>query len=207
MPLKSPLRFKRGSNHALGPPAFWGLVLIAGIVLVALWLRPPAPEPPQWRPIDVPSRGDVVTRPEARSESEPLSDNPAYGRLRQTSDGVYESAAGLRYRQGGADGHRIDHILRHARDAPERPVHGVFAGTRDDILGVIDEAYSIARQRGPPDVRVRREDSRTVYTVKLGRKIGYLGGQSGKRQRHPPLTHLRLVLEGRDVITAFPVRP
>jgi hypothetical protein len=42
--------------------------------------------------------------------------------------------------------------------------------------------------------------------VDLGRRIGYIGGQTGKRKNYPAASHLRLVLEGQNVITAFPDR-
>ena len=94
--------------------------------------------------------------------------------------------------------------MEHARDNKEKPVHGVFLGNREEILAVIDEAYQIARKRGPPTVKKEEEGDRTVYLVDMKRKIGYLGGKVGDRKNHPPCRFLQLVLEENAVITAFP---
>jgi hypothetical protein len=141
-------------------------------------------------------------RPEVAAEPE----EPALGQLREIRRDVYESTAGLQYRRGSQEGHRLTHLMRHAEDDPDRPVHGVFDGDRDEILAVIDEAYRLIQARGREVVRSERDEGRMVYTVDLGRRIGFVGGQSGARQRHPEARHLRLILDGVDVITAFPVR-
>lgn len=112
------------------------------------------------------------------------------------------SKAGLRYGPGGAEGHRLQHVMRHLQDMPERDIHGVFdASGREQLVAVIDEAYRKARSDGD----MRKERQRTVYTVDLGRRIGYVGGQVGKRQRYPPCHKVKLVLQQLDVITAYPV--
>lgn len=129
---------------------------------------------------------------------------PALGQLREIGRKVFVSTAGLHYRPGSADGHRLDHIMRHAEDDLSKPVHGVFLGDRDAILKLIDEAYLIALKRGPPQVIVEDEDDRTVYTVDMKKKIGYVGGEVGQRKKKPACTKLRIVLEGTNVITAFP---
>lgn len=149
-------------------------------------------------PVVIPSQVETpLVRPQNRSQET----------LRETRPGVLESKAGLIYRQGGAQGHWLDHVMEHATDDLSKPTHGVFLGSREEILALIDEAWETAQKRGPPDVKIEREGERTVYTVNLKRKIGSLGGQSGKRKNHPALKSLRLVLEERDVITAFPVAP
>lgn len=131
---------------------------------------------------------------------------PDSGFLTQIRPRVFESPAGLMYGPGSAEGHRLNHVLRHSADDPHRPVHGVFDGNREDILAVLDEAYRIASKRGPP-VDVEQEGPRTVYTIDMGRRVGYVGGEAGERDGHPAAKHVRLVLEGRDVITAFPLKP
>ena len=72
-------------------------------------------------------------------------------------------------------------------------------------MALVDEAYRQAL--GGDNTRVEQEDERTVYTVNLGRRIGYIGGESGNRRGRPAARHLRLVLEGSDFVTAFPYRP
>ena len=80
-----------------------------------------------------------------------------------------------------------------------------IATTRQRVVALVDEAY-LQAQTGR-DTRTRREEERTVYDVNLRRRIGYIGGTSGNRKNHPEAKHLRLVVEGDRVITAFPVRP
>ncbi|MCH5373093.1 MAG: hypothetical protein JJ992_03890 [Planctomycetes bacterium] len=68
---------------------------------------------------------------------------------------------------------------------------------------MIDEAYLLVKRRSP-QVQSRREQGRMVYDVDLKRRIGFIGGQEGRRKGNPPATHVRLVLEDDRVITAFP---
>lgn len=120
---------------------------------------------------------------------------------------VYETPAGLRYTRGSQHGHRLKHVMAHAEDDPDRPgQHGVF-GSSDpaEVIALVDEAYEQALTG--KRTATKREGERTVYEVDLGRKIGYIGGQSGNRRNRPPARHLRLVVQGKNFITAFPVRP
>jgi hypothetical protein len=115
------------------------------------------------------------------------------------------SPAGLHYRGRDPDGQtRVAHVLRHARDIPNREgSHGVFDGGEDAVFAAIDEAWElIQKKRLPPQV----ESGRHVYSVPLGRRIGYLGGRAGAARGHPPLQRLFLVLEADtpNVVTAFP---
>jgi hypothetical protein len=147
----------------------------------------------------------VAAAPSGRAADD--STDARLGELREVSPRVFESAAGLRYRPGSEEGHRVDHVLTHAEDDPQRPgSHGVFDGDRAVILAVIDEAY-LKAQRGGRDVKTDREDGRTIHTVNMQKRVGYVGGESGRRRDHPEARHVRLVLEGADIITAFPVRP
>ncbi len=146
---------------------------------------------------------DNRSRNETRSRNE-LEPPP---QLREAGRNVYESPAGLRYGPGSLEGHRLKHVRLHTKDEPNRPgSHGVFEGGMDEAIRVIDEAYRIAQQRGPP-TRVRKDGNRTIYTIDMGRKIGFVGGQTGQRTGRPSVTHVRLVLEGNRIITAFPVKP
>lgn len=118
---------------------------------------------------------------------------------------IFKSTAGLVYMQGSADRHRLKHVLKHAKDDLSKPVHGVYASEdREVVLEWIDRAY-IQGQKGGRGVRVQEEGDRTVYTVDMGKKIGYVGGQVGERKGHPACKYLRLVVQdGNEVITAFP---
>lgn len=165
--------------------------------------------------IDLPGFGDltsVVSEPPTPERSDrPPQKPPATGELNQILSGssrqTYQSPAGLRYTRGSQHGHRLKHLMAHAEDQPDRPgQHGVFdSNVPAEVVALVDEAY-LQAQAGK-DVRTDREDERTVYTVDLGRRIGYIGGESGNRRNRPAARHLRLVVEGRDFVTAFPYRP
>lgn len=115
------------------------------------------------------------------------------------------SPEGLLYTMGPRGEHRVDHVMRHGRDMPDRPVHSVFEGGRNDILAVIDEAYALVKADSS---QVRSSDSRgnEAHTIQMRRKIGYEGGQKGKRKGYPVLKSVKLILDGDRVITAYPVR-
>lgn len=126
--------------------------------------------------------------------------------LAEVGKNRFESPAGLVYAMGPGGEHRIEHILRHAHDVPDRPVHSVFSGDQDTILSVIDEAYNLA-QREPQRARSTREGNRTEYTIDMQKTIGYEGGQKGKREGFPALSRLKLVVQNKtDVVTAYPCR-
>lgn len=146
------------------------------------------------------------TAPSSHSADEPdESDSTHWPGLTEIQPNVFVSPAGLEYREGSAEGHRLTHLMRHAEDDPDRPIHGVFDGTRDEILALLDEVWQSAQTRGPPHVDREQQGRRTVYTVQLGRKIGFVGGKSGARRGYPPCQGVKLVVEGDDVITAYPV--
>jgi hypothetical protein len=129
------------------------------------------------------------------------------GGLRSLGGTTWESAAGLRYGPGSAQGNRVRHVLEHAADIPTRAgAHGVFSGGRSRVLETIDEAYVLARAGGA-GVSVVQQGARTTYTVDMGRTIGFVGGRAGAALGNPGASHVRLVLEGSNVITAFPVIP
>lgn len=161
--------------------------------------EPAAGKPPAIRQE---STTKAAGRQEPRSQSTAV---PKLGVLKDVGGKVLESTAGLRYGPGSQEGHRVKHILRHNTDDPDRPVHGVFDGDAGEVFALIDEAYLYTFDRGPPQVTTEQDDGRTIYVVDLGRRIGYVGGQSGQRQDYPAATHVQLVLEGSNVITAYPV--
>lgn len=154
----------------------------------------------------IPAEADRDNSTSSTLEKPPTNSPPALGKLREIRDLVFESTAGLRYVPGSADSHRLKHVMQHAKDDLSKPKHGVFKGGRDEILAVIDEAYEKAK-KGGKDVRNSLRDERTAYIVNLGRKIGYVGGSSGKRDGNPDCHYLQLVIEDENVvITAYPTR-
>ncbi|MEM6328779.1 MAG: hypothetical protein AAF790_00870 [Planctomycetota bacterium] len=148
--------------------------------------------------------GRQATDTSARSAEE-VAD--AAGVLQRVGSSVYQSPAGLRYTRGSQHGHRLLHVMAHARDVPNRPGnHGVFEpGDAKTVVLLVDAAYEQAI--AGRSVVAEREGGRVRYDVDMGRRIGFIGGQSGNRRGGPAATHLRLVLQGKNVITAFPVRP
>lgn len=162
---------------------------------------------------------DTQSAPVAHRDSEPPTTPPQPDRDTNTSAGelgkilnsnsrdVYRSPAGLRYTRGSQHGHRLKHLMAHTQDVPNRPgPHGVFDSDQPaEVVALVDEAY-LQAQSGR-DTRTRNEDERIVYDVNLRRRIGYIGGESGNRKKRPAAQHLRLVVEGDRLITAFPVKP
>jgi RHS repeat-associated protein len=126
--------------------------------------------------------------------------------LTQTGPNTYKSPAGLEY---GPDPNpnfasRVDHVLNHAVDQPNRPLHGVFGATTDTgVLQDIDEAYQKVLNN---DAFPVQQGNRTVSFVDMGRDIGMVGGQAGAAAGNPVVQYVQLVTEnGNRVISAFPV--
>ncbi len=143
---------------------------------------------------------------DAKAAEKDAKDPPGKLSLLSGTRDRFRSTAGLLYVPGSRDGHRLKHVLKHAKDDLSKPVHGVFNGDgdRDQILAWIDIAYEKGR-KGGKGVDRKEENGRVVYTVDLGKKIGFVGGQVGKRKNMPPCRYLRLVLEdGNKVVTAYP---
>ncbi|MEO0529439.1 MAG: hypothetical protein AAF266_02565 [Planctomycetota bacterium] len=155
-------------------------------------------------PSTVPPATDAEDRSKAPSQTDASELSEV---LTSTGRDTYRSTAGLRYTRGSKHGTRLAHVMSHAQDEPNRVgQHGVFGdGDPVAVVRLIDEAYEQALSG--TGTRTEREGDRTVYTVDLGRRVGYIGGQSGNRRNRPPAEHVRLVVEGDRLITAFPVRP
>lgn len=143
--------------------------------------------------------------PAAPNSSNAASDESLrYGLLRETASDDFISPGGLRYTRGSAEGHRLKHLERHLQDDPDRPgKHGVFDGDMPQVLRRLDEAYTLAK-RGGNRTKKSEEDGRTVYEVSFPEPVGYIGGRDGRRDSHPDARHIRLVVDGNKVITAFP---
>lgn len=127
-----------------------------------------------------------------------------YGLLVDEGGERYRSPAGLLYTRGSQEGHRLKHLERHVVDNPSRPgPHGVFDGGMEGALEMVDEAY----RRALTGARTTKqeEDGRVIYTVDLGKRVGFGGGRDGQRRKHPPARRVRLVLEQDRVITAYPM--
>ncbi|MDE0862988.1 MAG: hypothetical protein OSA98_04315 [Rubripirellula sp.] len=127
-----------------------------------------------------------------------------YGLLQEFAKDQFRSPAGLVYAPGSAEGHRLEHLRRHTKDQSTRPGnHGVFDGDMPGALKTIDLAYTRAKQGQRTTKKMDR--NRTVYTVDMGKRVGFVGGRDGGRRRNPMAKRVRLVLEGNRVITAYPM--
>ena len=127
-----------------------------------------------------------------------------YGLLREIRNDRFLSPAGLEYVPGSAEGHRLEHLRRHTKDQPSRPgKHGVFDGGMEGALVTIDRAYDRAKKKQRTTKQTSRD--RTIYTVDMGRRVGYVGGREGKSSGNPMARRVKLVLEGTRFITAFPL--
>lgn len=162
------------------------------------------------------SGNDARSNPNKTSGSKPASTKPDSTKptapppgkltLVNRSRQEFKSTAGLMYVRGSQDGHRLKHVLKHGEDDLSKPVHGVFDGDgdKDKILAWIDIAYEKGK-KGGKGTRKEDQGGRTVYTVRMDSRIGFVGGQKGQRGRERPCQYLRLVLQnGNEVVTAYP---
>ncbi len=106
--------------------------------------------------------------------------------LEEVGRDAYRSPGGLLYTRGSVHGHRLKHLMAHASDDPDRPgQHGVFDETDPiKLVQLIDQVYLQARSG--EQTRKTVEGERTVYTIDVGRRVGYIGGESGARRTIPP---------------------
>ena len=152
-------------------------------------------------------RGKLQVRLTAPAHIRRVDLTPAVAKveLKQLGRDHWQSPAGLHYRGRDPDGRtRLDHVLRHAKDDPRRDgPHGVFDGGRDGALATIDEAWRLARKR---KTRPEVEGGRAAYSVRLPRRVGYLGGRTGAGRQNPPLYRVQIVVEREtsNVVTAYP---
>lgn len=115
-----------------------------------------------------------------------------------------KSPAGLIYNMSRSGEHRADHVLRHAEDQPNRNgSHGVFDANGDDVFRLVDEAYDLVKAKSQ-QVKISNSDGKLECVIDMQRRIGYKGGQSGKRAGNPPLSKMKLILGDNRVITAYP---
>jgi hypothetical protein len=126
-------------------------------------------------------------------------------KLKEIGKNVWLSPAGLRYQGRDPEGlTRVEHIMRHVRDIPDRDgPHGVFDGGKGVAFAVIDEAWQLAQKK---KLRASVEGDRSSYLVFMKRRVGYLGGRTGKQKRNPPLDRVFIVFETdtKNIVTAFP---
>ena len=103
---------------------------------------------------------------------------------------TWTTPGGLIYGMGSAHGNRIKHVLDHLRPNPNKPTHSVFTTTRDRLLGLIDEAWSLRSGSG-----TLQSNGNRVFTVPMGRVVGTRGE-----------TNIVIVIKDgtNEVITSYP---
>jgi hypothetical protein len=152
-------------------------------------------------------KADEKAEPKAAATADTKpDDDPSlkYGVLREIGNERYISPAGLLYTPGSAEGHRLEHLRRHTEDQPSRPgKHGVFDGGMEGALKTIEQAYENAK--AGKRTSERTDQGRTIYTVDMGKRVGYIGGREGNQRRKPMARRVQIVLEGNRVITAYPL--
>lgn len=165
-------------------------------------------------PPESPSKNSVVDEKPAEKaqdgkakESQPLEpDDRVHGVLKDLGRNRFESPEGLIYGPGSEEGHRLKHIERHLEDQPARPgPHGVFQGEMKDFLQAIDRTFAMA-SKGSKGTSKKEDNGATIYEAAFDKPIGFLGGTDGKRKNKPALKRMRVVVRGKSVITAFPVK-
>jgi hypothetical protein len=124
--------------------------------------------------------------------------------LKEVGKNRFESPAGLIYKPGSEEGHRLKHIERHLKDIPDRPgSHGVFDGSMVEFLIAIDDAVTRAKRK-LKGTSMEEDDGAMVYEAAFDKPIGFLGGETGKRKKNPKVKKMRVVIQDDAVITAFP---
>ena len=95
------------------------------------------------------------------------------------------------YGRGSAHGNRILHILDHTVPNPSKPVHTVFNVKRNQLIGLIDEAWATRTGTGTLQANGNR-----TWLIPMNRQVG-MGGQ----------TAIQLVTRDgtTQIITAFPI--
>ncbi len=198
---KNPLKAK--------PTRSVGVLLLLALAVLYGLARPTLNERFGW---DLPSvpRSDGAARPSPTVESkveraEAAGDTQRlYGLLEDLGDRRFLSPSGLLFTPGSAEGHRLDHLRRHVEDDPGRPGrHGVFDGGMEGALQTLDRAHEMAKA-GDRTTQYQ-DDGRTIYTVDMGARIGYVGGREGRRLNNPVARRIRIVLEQNRLITAYPL--
>jgi hypothetical protein len=191
-------------------PARWAITILV-VVIAYVLLQPRLNTWFGWNLPSIPAMLGQETatreRPTAAAEkSEPPSAaSLKYGILKSLGRERYESPAGLVYGPGSEEGHRLQHIERHLKDDPDRPgSHGVFRGSMDQFLMAIDDTYRRARGHAK-GTRTRNEEAETIYEAPFEEPVGFLGGSAGREKRNPDLKRLRIVVRGKNLITAFPI--
>lgn len=98
---------------------------------------------------------------------------------------------------------RLEHIMKHTIDMPQRPVHGVFIINKAQVIELLDETW-VRIQSGA--LKGDERSGKVAYRYDTGRVIGYMGGKKGRRGHNPRLRQVLIVVKKNrsEVVTFFP---
>ena len=140
-----------------------------------------------------------------------VKERDVLGPLHRTGPDTFESrTTGLVY---GPDpnpniGNRVNHVLRHTVDDPNRAMHGVFSGDRN-VFDVVDDTYTRSQTASTGVVHHPQQTKpwgvRDTSIVTSDNPIGYVGGQNGAAAGNPSSSHVQLVVNGNQRVTSYPV--
>jgi len=119
----------------------------------------------------------------------PVKGTGNLGKLTKLGDNAWESSAGLIYGADKKFGNRVKHVLAHGTPNPSKASHTVFNVGSDEILGLVDEAWTM---KGNP-----LTNDPGAYLVDMGRTIGTNGESTIKVIVKPGTS---------EIITAYPVK-
>ena len=103
---------------------------------------------------------------------------------------TWTSQAGLVYGQGSIHGNRVKHVLDHLVANPNKTSHSLFNVKRNQLIGLIDQAWLRKGNAVPGDPG--------AYLIDMGRVIGTAGEQ-----------YIKLIVKPgtKRIITAYPIIP
>ena len=92
---------------------------------------------------------------------------------------------------GSKEGNRVLHVLEHTKPNPNKAIHSVFTARKNEVLGVIDEAWSLKGGMAG----VLQANGNRVFDIPMGKVVGTNGE-----------TFIRIVVKDgtSEIITAFP---
>ena len=123
-------------------------------------------------------------------------------RLTVVGPSRWQSPAGAVYGPDPRFGNRVLHVLNHASNQNRNVPHGVFTVPRNQVLSLVDEAYTTMNANR---ALYARSPGGNAFDVPVGRIIGFEGGGGTGL----PATTVRIVTRtatSNEIITAFPAR-
>lgn len=126
------------------------------------------------------------------------------GAITQSGNNSWKTKNGLYIRGKDPKGlTRLEHIMRHSKNIPNRDVHSVFDINKNEIISLLDETWVKAKKG---ELKSSERGGNIAYIYDTGRAVGYLGGVAGEKKKHPKLKSVRLVVKkgSPEVITFFP---